>query len=94
VKRKKVPRLDQPAATAEEAVEPAPPKVGSLFSVDDRLSLTMLIEKADLSDREAEAISLRLEGLEDAALAEALGESSGNTRVIIHRAIKNIREIL
>jgi RNA polymerase sigma factor (sigma-70 family) len=90
---KKTQRLDNPPADeADAVVDPAPPGAPSDLSPEEHAELNLLLEEADLSERQREALRLRLRGLEGEGLAKALGVKPSTARVHIHNAIKKLRK--
>ena len=75
-----------------EACDQAAPTLG--LSIDEGISLKLLISKADLTENEGQAIRLRLQGLEGEALARALGTTEGAARKRIHEALKKVRSAM
>ncbi len=92
--KKKARRDKPPADEADAVVDPAPSGATSGLSLEERVGLSLLLERAKLSDREAEAVSLRLRGLEGKGLAEALNVKPTTAETLTSRAEKKIRDLV
>ena len=64
--------------------------------VEGREELREVIERLDdLSDDRREALIMRFAlGMSNREIARALGRSDGATKVLIHRAIKQLEELM
>jgi RNA polymerase sigma-70 factor (ECF subfamily) len=88
-------RARRPEANIE-AVEPPAHPHGTERVVEGREELREVIERLDeLSDDRREALIMRFAlGMSNREIARALGRSDGATKVLIHRAIKQLEELM
>jgi RNA polymerase sigma-70 factor (ECF subfamily) len=86
-------RARHPAA-ALDAVEPPSHPHGTEQIVEGREELRQVIDRLDrLSDDRRDALIMRFAlGMSNREIARALGRSDGATKVLIHRAIKQLEE--
>jgi RNA polymerase sigma-70 factor (ECF subfamily) len=79
-----------------EAIEPPMHPHGTERVVEGREELREVIEKLqDLPDDRREALIMRFAlGMSNREIARALGRSDGATKVLIHRAIKQLEETM
>jgi RNA polymerase sigma-70 factor (ECF subfamily) len=86
-------RARRPEANLE-AVEPPSHPHGTERVVEGREELREVIERLDdLPDDRREALIMRFAlGMDNREIARALGRSDGATKVLIHRAIKQLEE--
>jgi RNA polymerase sigma-70 factor (ECF subfamily) len=82
--------------TAIDAVEPIAATHGTEQLVEGREELRQVIAGLDeLSGDRREALIMRFAlGMDNREIARALGRSDGATKVLIHRAIKQLEEVL
>jgi RNA polymerase sigma-70 factor (ECF subfamily) len=75
--------------------EPDPAALAEIDRVVDRLAAQPLLDAVDdLPDRQASVLRLRVEdGASTAAIAEEMGVEPGNARVLLHRAVVNLRRL-
>lgn len=78
---------------ALELSEPDPEALAEIERVVDRLAGERLLAAVDdLPERQASVLRLRFEqGASSAAIAQELGVEPGNARVLLHRAVANLR---
>ena len=88
-------RARRPEANLD-AVEPPSHPHGTERVVEGREELREVIERLDeLPDDRREALIMRFAlGMDNREIARALGRSDGATKVLIHRAIKQLEEIV
>jgi len=81
---------------ALDAVEPPAHPHGTERVAEGREELRAVIERLDdLSEDRREALIMRFAlGMDNREIARALGRSDGATKVLIHRAIKQLEELL
>ena len=86
-------RARRPAA-ALDAVEPPSHPHGTEQIVEGREELRLVMERLErLSDDRREALIMRFAlGMSNREIARALGRTDGATKVLIHRAIKQLEE--
>ena len=86
-------RSRRPVA-ALDAVEPPSHPHGTEQIVEGREELRMVIDRLDrLSDDRRDALIMRFAlGMSNREIARALGRSDGATKVLLHRAIKQLEE--
>jgi RNA polymerase sigma-70 factor (ECF subfamily) len=86
-------RARKPQA-ALDAIEPPTHPHGTERVVEGREELRLLMEKLDgLAEDRREALIMRFAlGMSNREIARALGRSDGATKVLIHRAIKQLEE--
>ena len=80
--------------TALDAVEPPTHPHGTERVVEGREQLRLIMEKLDgLAEDRREALIMRFAlGMSNREIARALGRTDGATKVLIHRAIKQLEE--
>ncbi|HLM31820.1 MAG TPA: sigma-70 family RNA polymerase sigma factor [Solirubrobacterales bacterium] len=88
-------RARRPEANLD-AVEPPSHPHGTERVVEGREELREVIERLDeLPDDRREALIMRFAlGMDNREIARALGRSDGATKVLIHRAIKQLEELM
>jgi RNA polymerase sigma-70 factor (ECF subfamily) len=86
-------RARHPAA-ALDAVEPPSHPHGTEQIVEGREELRLVIDRLDrLSDDRRDALIMRFAlGMSNREIARALGRTDGATKVLLHRAIKQLEE--
>ena len=82
--------------TPLESIEPPAAKHSTEDLVEGRAELRAVIENLqDLPDDRREALVMRFAlGMDNREIARAMGKSDGATKVLIHRAIKQLQESL
>jgi len=87
-------RSRRPQTSLEESAEPIPARHGTEAIAEGREKLREVIAHLDrLPDDRREALIMRFAlGMDNREIARALGRSDGATKVLIHRAIKQLRE--
>lgn len=80
--------------TPLESADPIPARHGTEAVAEGREELRQVIEKVDkLPDDRRDALIMRFAlGMDNREIARALGRSDGATKVLIHRAIKQLQE--
>lgn len=80
--------------TPLESTEPIPTRHGTEAIAEGREELRQVIAKLDaLPDDRRDALIMRFAlGMDNREIARALGRSDGATKVLIHRAIKQLEE--
>jgi RNA polymerase sigma-70 factor (ECF subfamily) len=80
--------------TPLESADPIPARHGTVAIAEGREELREVIEKVDkLPDDRRDALIMRFAlGMDNREIARALGRSDGATKVLIHRAIKQLEE--
>ena len=75
-------------------MEPPSHPLGTEQIVEGREELRLVMEKLDrLSDDRREALIMRFAlGMSNREIARALGRTDGATKVLLHRAIKQLEE--
>jgi RNA polymerase sigma-70 factor, ECF subfamily len=88
-------RARRPQA-ALDAIEPPSDPHGTEQIVEGRERLREVITKLDdLSDERREALIMRFAlGMSNREIARAMGKTDGATKVLIHRAIKQLEELM
>jgi RNA polymerase sigma-70 factor, ECF subfamily len=88
-------RARRPEANIE-AVEPPSAPLGTEQIVEGREELREVIERLDdLPDERREALIMRFAlGMSNREIARAMGKTDGATKVLIHRAIKQLEELM
>src|SRR6195256_4064211 len=86
-------RSRQPATPVDEATPPAAPHTTEQL-VEGRDELSRVLDGVrELPDDRREALIMRFAlGMDNREIARALGRSDGATKVLIHRAIKQLEE--
>jgi RNA polymerase sigma-70 factor (ECF subfamily) len=87
-------RSRRPQTSLEESVDPIPARHGTEAIAEGREQLREVIAHLDrLPDDRREALIMRFAlGMDNREIARALGRSDGATKVLIHRAIKQLQE--
>jgi RNA polymerase sigma-70 factor (ECF subfamily) len=87
-------RARRPQTSLEEGGEPIPARHGTEAIAEGREKLREVIAHLDcLPDDRREALIMRFAlGMDNREIARALGRSDGATKVLIHRAIKQLQE--
>ena len=82
--------------TPLESADPIPARHGTEAIAEGREELRQVIEKLDgLPDDRRDALIMRFAlGMDNREIARALGRSDGATKVLIHRAIKQLEEAM
>jgi RNA polymerase sigma-70 factor, ECF subfamily len=82
--------------TPLESADPIPARHGTEAIAEGREELRQVIEKLDvLADDRRDALIMRFAlGMDNREIARALGRSDGATKVLIHRAIKQLEEAM
>jgi RNA polymerase sigma-70 factor (ECF subfamily) len=80
--------------TSLESAEPIPARHGTEAIAEGREELRQVMEKVErLPDDRRDALIMRFAlGMDNREIARALGRSDGATKVLIHRAIKQLEE--
>lgn len=80
--------------TSLESAEPIPARHGTEAIAEGRAELREVMEKVDrLPDDRRDALIMRFAlGMDNREIARALGRSDGATKVLIHRAIRQLEE--
>ena len=82
--------------TPLESADPIPARHGTEAIAEGREELRQVIEKLDdLPEDRRDALIMRFAlGMDNREIARALGRSDGATKVLIHRAIKQLEEAM
>jgi RNA polymerase sigma-70 factor (ECF subfamily) len=88
-------RARKPQASID-LVEPIAAPVGSDRIAEDREELDQLMRLIrELPDERREALIMRFAlGMDNAEIARAMGRSNGATKVLLHRAVKQLEEMV
>jgi RNA polymerase sigma-70 factor (ECF subfamily) len=87
-------RSRRPQTSLEESADPIPARHGTEAIAEGREQLREVMAHLDqLPDDRREALIMRFAlGMDNREIARALGRSDGATKVLIHRAIKQLQE--